>query len=128
MPLSIYDTIEPVGDFPAMKAKDVLMPDGSRLSEFKGGGGGAYPEVGGVNELLPDTFYTFGEVDIIDVTLKEATDGKAHEYCFEFIPSEAFSGLTITPEIKWVQDTIYFERGKVHQVSILRGVGVMIIA
>lgn len=37
MALSIYDTLEPKGNFPAVKAKDVVMPDGTRLSDFKGG-------------------------------------------------------------------------------------------
>lgn len=37
MALSIYDTLEPKGAFPAVKAKDVGMPDGTRLSDFKGG-------------------------------------------------------------------------------------------
>ena len=34
MALKIYDTIVPKGDYPAVNAKDVEMPDGSRLSEL----------------------------------------------------------------------------------------------
>lgn len=116
------------GTFPLVNAKDVQMPDGTRLSDFEGSGGGAYPEAAGTSELSPDTYYIFGEVDVINVTLKESGDGKAHEYCFEFIPSQTFQGVTITPEIKWAQEGIYFESGKVHQISILRGVGVMVSA
>lgn len=39
MALRIYGTFEPDGTFPAVKAEDVEMPDGSRLSEFAGSGG-----------------------------------------------------------------------------------------
>lgn len=37
MALKIYDTFAPQGEYPAVKAEDVEMPDGSRLSDFKGG-------------------------------------------------------------------------------------------
>lgn len=36
MALKIYDTLKPQGNYPAVKAKDVEMPDGSRLSDFEG--------------------------------------------------------------------------------------------
>lgn len=38
MALILRQTIKPAGDFPAVEAEDVLMPDGTRLSEFEGGG------------------------------------------------------------------------------------------
>ena len=41
MALKLYDTLTPDGDYPLMKAKDVEMPDGTRLSELKGGEGGS---------------------------------------------------------------------------------------
>ena len=37
MALKIYDTLAPQGDYPAVKAESVEMPDGARLSDFKGG-------------------------------------------------------------------------------------------
>ena len=37
MALKIYDTLAPQGDYPAVKAESVEMPDGTRLSQFKGG-------------------------------------------------------------------------------------------
>ena len=33
MALKIYDTLAPQGDYPAVEAKDVKMPDGKKLSE-----------------------------------------------------------------------------------------------
>ena len=43
MALKLYDTLMPDGDYPLMKAKDVEMPDGTRLSDFKGGGSAEIP-------------------------------------------------------------------------------------
>lgn len=43
MALTIYQKIKPDGSFPAVDAEDVLMPDGTRLSEFDPGSG--LPEV-----------------------------------------------------------------------------------
>ena len=33
MALKLYDTMKPQGNFPLVEAKDVLMPDGTRLSD-----------------------------------------------------------------------------------------------
>ena len=87
----------------------------------------AYPIVNGQTQLLPDRYHVFGEVDDLSITLVEVEDGNAHEYCFEFTPSEFFTGMTITPEPSWVSEPD-FVKGQIHQVSILRGVGVMVCA
>jgi hypothetical protein len=124
MPLKIYDTIKPDGTFPIAEAADIEMPDGTRLSEFSAG---AYPEVEGTSSLLPDKYYVFGKVSSLNLILIETTDDKAHEYCFEFIPGPDFSGLTISPEVKWAMPCVFLPN-ITHQVSVLRGVGVMIHA
>lgn len=82
----------------------------------------------GAPEIQPDVFYDFGEVSSLNITLAAAPDdGRAHEYAFEFIPKSDFTGMTITPEPKWAAEPATFA-GKTHQVSILRGVGVMVSA
>lgn len=86
-----------------------------------------YPVVNADPMLRPERYHIFGEVDSLDLTLVEVEDGNAHEYCFEFIPTAVFSGLTITPEVKWVNSP-QFPAGKTCQVSIMRGLGVMICA
>lgn len=111
------------GDFPLVDAKDVQMPDGSRLSNLTTN----YPLADGVTELQPDKYYVFGEVDSLNVSLVEVNDGKVHEYCFEFTASENFTEFTVTPTPKWASAN-EIAAGKMHQVSILRGIGVLINA
>lgn len=122
MAVEVIDTIKPKngGDFPIVEAEDVRMPDGTRLSDLS-----TTPKLAdGASEIQPDRYYVFGEISGLDLTLVEADDGKAHEYCFEFIPAEDFTGLTITPEVRWVSEPQY-PAGKTCQVSILRGLAVM---
>lgn len=123
MALKIYDTLVPQGDYPAVKAEDVEMPDGTRLDALST----VIPVVEGAEELLPDRFYVFGEVSTLRVTLVETDDGLAHEYCFEFVAAEDFEGFDITPAPVWNAE-IQIVPGKTHQVSILRGIGVMVCA
>lgn len=119
MALKLYDTLTPGGDYPLVEAKDVQMPDGKRLDELSV----SYPIQPGIAKLKPETYYVFGEVSSLDLTLVEPEDGKVHEFYFEFIPAEDFAGLTITPIPKWVADP-QWPVGKTCQVSILRSVGV----
>jgi hypothetical protein len=111
------------GNLPVVEAEDVAMPDGTRLSELSV----SYPLADAAAVLEPEQYYVFGEVNSLAVTLAEVDDGKIHEYCFEFIPTEDFTELTITPEPRWARDPQY-PAEKTCQVSIVRGVGVMINA
>lgn len=125
MAIELIDTIKPKngGSFPIVEAEDVSMPDGKRLSEMSM----SYPIVEADAELQPGCYHVFGEADSLSVTLAEADGTKAHEYCFEFIPTENFTGLTITPEPRWANEP-QFPAGKTCQVSILRGIGVSVSA
>lgn len=114
------------GTVPAPKSTDstkFLRGDGT-WAEFDSN----YPIESGVADILPDTYYTFGEVDSLTVNLVDTGDNsKICEYCFEFIPSDNFTGLTITPEPKWAHE-LRFIPGMTCQVSVLRGIGVMLCA
>lgn len=125
MPTIILEKIKQVEgrDYPLVDASDVEMPDGTRLSELSV----SYPLSEAATELNPEKYYVFGEVDSLAVTLAEVDDGKIHEYCFEFIPTEDFTELAITPEPRWAREPQY-PTGKTCQVSIVRGVGVMVSA
>lgn len=127
------------GDFPLVTSKDVEVPGKKRLTDvFAQDKTGryiidesytpkAYELSEGMSTIDPDKYYVFGEVDELSVTLNDTDDGRVHEYIFEFIPSANFTTLTINPEPKWVND-IQIVPGKIHQVSIVRGIGVMICA
>ena len=125
MPTLVVDTLKPkgVGGFPVVEAQDVQMPDGTRLSDLSV----SYPIAEEGTELQPEKYYVFGEVDSLSVILASVDDGKVHEHCFEFIPSENFTGLTVDPEPKWANEP-QFLAGKTCQVSILRGIGVTVSA
>lgn len=127
MPTFLLSKLKPNGSgtFPVADACDIEMPDGTRLSEFRS----VYPVVDGdgVATLQPETYYTFDEVSHLSVILDNPADNLAHEFTFEFIPTEDFDGLTVTPPVSWVAEPQY-PAGKTVQVSILRGIGVMACA
>lgn len=125
MGLKIYDTLTPQGDFPAVKAGDVLMPDGSRLSDLDLDV--TPPVLEGVAEIEPEKYYEFGEVSELAVTLAARDDGRAHLYQFEFVPAEGFVGLTITPEPAWCNEPQY-PVGKRVLVAVQMGMAVMGVA
>lgn len=121
MALKIYDTFAPQGNYPAVNAQDVAMPDGSRLSAWNP----AYPvQEGAAEALRPETYYRFGEVDDLAVILAQTEDDLAHEYLFEFTPTDNFTGLTIAPEVTWVAEP-QFPPGKRCIVSVCMGLAVM---
>lgn len=127
MAVEVIDTLKPKndGDFPVVEAGDVLMPDGKRLSDASLG---SLPlEESTALQLKPDVYRVFGEVSSLTVELVAVDDGKVHEYCFEFIPTEDFTTMTITPAPIWAAEPQY-PVGKTCQVSILRGIGVMVCA
>ena len=121
----VIDTVKPQKgkNYPVVEAADVAMPDGSRLSEMN-----VAPKlVEGTTEILPDNYYVFGDVDNLSVTLIDVDDGRVHEYCFEFKPTEDFTKLTITPAPVWACEPV-IRSGMTSQVSILRGIAVMLSA
>ena len=79
------------------------------------------------SSLPPGEYRVFGEVNGLDIKLSEVDDDKVHEYTFEFVPTSTFTGLKITPEVRWASEP-QIQAGLIHQVSILRGIGVMISA
>lgn len=77
--------------------------------------------------LEPETYYAFGQVDSLAIYCQEPSDGRVHEFAFEFVPTENFTELefyegtapqwAIAPQLKV---------GKPCQVSIMRGIGVSV--
>lgn len=125
MPTIILEKIKQANGktYALVDAADVEMPDGSRLSELSV----SYPIETSGTELQPETYYAFGEVGSLYVTLVEPNDGKVHEYCFEFKPTTEKFTLNVSPNVTWAGEPQY-RAGKTCQVSILRGIGVMVCA
>jgi len=116
------------GTFPLVDASAVQVDDsGKRLDvALEEASVKVYPIVETTNTTIePDKYHVFGTVDGLAITLQDVDDGYAHEYCFEFTTSDAFTGMTISPEPKWASDNLV-ETNKTYQVSILRGIGVMV--
>lgn len=88
---------------------------------------GAYPVVdmtADTAELAPNTYYRWGEISALTVTLGAEIAGITNEYCFEFVSSETATEMTVPSHIKWVQEPS-IEAGKTYQVSIMNGIGVI---
>ena len=76
-------------------------------------------------ELSPNTYYKWGEIAALSITLAEPADATiTNEYCFEFVSGETATTLTVPGDIKWVQEPV-IEAGKTYQASILNGIGVI---
>ena len=88
---------------------------------------GAYPVVdmtANTAELAPNTYYRWGEISALTITLGAEISGITNEYCFEFVSGETATTLTVPDTISWVQEPS-IEAGKTYQVSILNGIGVI---
>lgn len=78
--------------------------------------------------LDPETYYIFGVVDSLPVYCDDPNDGLIHEFAFEFIPSANFTAIEFGSTAPSWATPVQFPVGRVCQVSIMRGVGVMISA
>ena len=77
-------------------------------------------------ELLPNTFYKWGEIAALSITLATPTnEAITNEYCFEFVSGETATTLTVPDTIRWAQEPS-IEAGKTYQVSILNKIGVIV--
>lgn len=75
-------------------------------------------------ELSPNTYYKWGEIANLTITLGAEIQGITNEYCFEFISGATAATLTLPENIRWVQQPV-LEANKIYQVSILNGIGVI---
>lgn len=99
-----------------------------------GGGSSAVPVivVGGdepEQELAPNTFYKFGTVDSIDLTLGEGEEGVMNIYAFSFTASEDFDPSTgiSWPEGIALNRDFEVNEGDYCEVSIMNNVALYIV-
>ncbi len=75
-------------------------------------------------ELQPNKYYVFGEVETLTLTLASGSDNILNEYMFEFTSGATPTVLTEITGVEWKGDTI--EANKLYQASISRGIGILI--
>lgn len=94
------------------------------------GGSGAYAEVNhGTSDttftLTPNTFHVWDEVSALTLTLGDETAGVANEFVFQFTSGSEPTALTLSDDIKWVNDSApTINQNMIYQVSILKGLAV----
>lgn len=103
MAIEIHGTIKPKnsGGFPIVEARDVLMPDGTRLSQLQGGGG-----VSSWNDLTDKPFYveTFSDECSLD-TLPEVY--------FQVLDEKFYKVFDLTPTIhQYLSGTMVMNTGE----------------
>lgn len=76
-------------------------------------------------EIAPNTYYKWGEIAALTITLGAETEGITNEYCFEFASGATAATLTVPDTIAWAQEPT-IEAGKTYQVSILNRIGVIV--
>lgn len=77
-------------------------------------------------EINSNTFYKFGEVTELNLTLAETIDTtQLNEYMFEFTSGSTATTLTLPNTIKWLE-TPSIESNKIYQCSIVDNIGVLL--
>ena len=77
-------------------------------------------------EINPNTFYKFGEVASLNITLASITDNTIYnEYMFEFTSGSTATTLTLPSSIKWLE-TPTIDANKIYQCSIVDNVGLLV--
>ena len=77
-------------------------------------------------EINSNTFYKFGEVASLNITLASITDNTIYnEYMFEFVSGTTATTLTLPDTIKWLE-TPTIESNKIYQCSIVDNIGILV--
>ena len=77
-------------------------------------------------EINPNTFYKFGEVASLNITLASITDNTIYnEYMFEFVSGLTATTLTLPSSIKWLE-TPTIDANKIYQCSIVDNIGILV--
>lgn len=95
-----------------------------------GMGGGPYVIVNGENtsvELAPNTFYMWGEVAELTITLGAEQPGITNEYCGQFLSGDVPTTFSAPDVIKWAGG-LSVPANSVCQFSIVGNIGVMVSA
>ena len=102
------------------------LTDNGQYAEFakptkvESGGSGTVTK-----HIKPNTFYKFGQVAALTITLAEGTSGIVNEYMFEFVSGSAVTTLSVPETVKWSGgEAPTIEANKTYQVSIVNNLAV----
>lgn len=122
---SLSFTASPV-DFDQSGSGTKALTDNGQYAEFakptkvESGGSGTVTK-----QLNPNTFYKFGEVASLTITLAAESAGLENEYKFEFVSGSTPATLLLPDSIKWKDGvTPTMEASKTYQVSIVNNLAI----
>lgn len=75
--------------------------------------------------IMPNTFYVWGSVSTLDITLGPETDGVLNEYMFQFTSSDPATTLMLPESIKWIGGIPEIVTNTTYQCSIIHNIAVI---
>lgn len=95
------------------------------------GGSSAYPIQNhglenNIDELQPNIFHLFGDVEIIALSLAEGDESVVNEYIFQFTYLEGPVPYSFPDTIQWVNEEPILENDKTYQISIVNNIGLIV--
>ena len=75
--------------------------------------------------LLPNVLYVWDEVESLELSFDEGTEGAANEYLFQFTSGSTPTTLTLPDTIQWVEQP-NIEANKTYQVSVVNNIGLIV--
>lgn len=88
----------------------------------------AYPVVettDAAKELSPNTYYKWGEMSALTITLSAETTGIVNEFCGEFVSGTTPTTFSVPESVAW-PNGLTVESNKTYQFSIVNGIGVIV--
>ncbi len=88
----------------------------------------AYPVVettDAAKELSPNTYYKWGEMSILTITLGSEIAGIVNEFCGEFVSGETATTFSVPESVSW-PNGLTVDANRTYQFSIVNGIGVII--
>ena len=88
----------------------------------------AYPVVettDAAKELSPNTYYKWGEMSALTITLGAEIDGRVNEFCGEFVSGATATTFSVPGLVSW-PNGLTVEANKTYQFSIMNGIGVIV--
>lgn len=76
-------------------------------------------------ELSPNTYYKWGEMSSLAITIGKEIDGIVNEFCGEFVSGATATTFSVPESITW-PNGLTVDANKTYQFSIVNGIGVII--